>query len=264
MMMAAAAGAARAAACHFEGGVIVVPAEVDGVAGDFILDTGAARTALHDTRAGAAGIAEAAVVGKVRVDGVEVAGQSVAVEDLDVRTWNLPTPVAGVIGVDVLKGFVVDVSFAPCAVRLHAPGRAPRFAGTVLPMTWDGGLPTIEAAAADGTREVRGPFVPATGANVPVRLADDLARAPGAARPDELYPQGVWLARLGALAFAGTRQPDLGAGLMTPQGGIAGVIGGAALARFRLRFDFPRGRLVVAPGRAAARPARGRASRPGP
>jgi hypothetical protein len=91
--------------------------------------------------------------------------------------------------------------------------------------------------------------VVATGANVAVRLADDLAQAPGAARPDELYPQGVWLARLPAAAFGGLVGRDLGAGLMKPEGEAAGIIGGEVLARFGLRFDFPAGRLILAPGR---------------
>lgn len=249
--LAAVAGAARAgeAACRFEAGVIVVPAEAAGVAGDFILDTGAPRTLLHETTAQGAGIAETTFTAEVRVAGVAAPGLPIAVEDLDVRTWNLPTAVAGVIGADVLKGYVLDVDFAPCRLRLWWPGEAPAFAGEALPLAWDEGRPTAPAAAWDGTREVRGPFVIATGMNVPVRLADDLAQAPGADRPNELYPEGVWLARLAGLTVAEVEQDDLGAGLMKPSGQAAGAIGGAALSRFRLRFDFPGGRLVVAPAR---------------
>jgi hypothetical protein len=140
---------------------------------------------------------------------------------------------------------VVDVTFAPCRVRLSTPGKAPAFHGLRLPMSWEEGRPAVEAAASDGARTLRGPFVVATGLNVPVRLADDLADAPGASRPEELYPEGVWLARLVRLDFAGTEQDDLGAGLMKPQGDLAGMIGAAALARFRLRFDFPAGSLVA-------------------
>jgi hypothetical protein len=248
--LAAAPAVARAEtfACHFEAGVVVVPAEAAGVVGDFILDTGTAQTTLDETRAASQGLAEAGQAGDVRVAGVEVTGTPLAVQDLDVRTWNLPTPAVGVIGMDVLRGFVLDLSFAPCRVALYPPGRAPAFRGTALAITWDEGLPTVPAAVSDGARELRGPFVVATGANVPVRLTDDLAQAPGLSRPNEVYPQGVWLARLEALTFAGVRQRGLGAGLMKPQGEIAGVIGGTALARFRLRFDFPAGRLMVAPG----------------
>ncbi|HEX2802064.1 MAG TPA: hypothetical protein VHN73_08380, partial [Phenylobacterium sp.] len=67
--------------CWFENGVVVVPADVLGVAG----------------------------VG------------------LDLRTGALPTPVAGVIGADLLRPYVLDVSFSPCRVRISAKGRAPAF-----------------------------------------------------------------------------------------------------------------------------------------
>ena len=170
-----------------------------------------------------------------------------AVADLDVRTWNLPTPAGGVIGADILRGFVVDVSYAPCRVRLSLPGRAPRFAGRVLDLDWDLGRPTAEAAVADGAHEIRGRFVIATGANAPVRNADDLAQAPGVLRPEELYPDGVWLARLPRVAFAGAVGLDAGAGLMKPEGDVVGVLGASVLAHFRLRFDFPARKLVVQP-----------------
>ena len=151
------------------------------------------------------------------------------------------------IGADVVRDFVVDVSFAPCRVRLSAAGKAPRFKGKALALGWDGGAPVAAGEVSDEAHGFAGPFVIATGLNVPVRLADDLAQVPGAAKPAELYPDGVWLARLPQLALAGTRLDDLAAGLMKPQGETVGIIGGAALARFRLRFDFPAGRLVVAP-----------------
>src|SRR5687768_3797604 len=44
--------------CRFEAGTITVPAVVAGIAGDYILDTGAPRTTLHNTKAEAEGIAE--------------------------------------------------------------------------------------------------------------------------------------------------------------------------------------------------------------
>lgn len=225
-------------ACRFEGGVLVVAASVADVAGDFILDTGAAATLLHATRAGAEGITPAGVTGAIQLGGLTLPAQRIGVADLDVRTWNLPTPVAGVIGVDALRGRVLDVTFAPCRVRLSEPEHAPHFAGVSVPVTWDAGRPVVEAMVSDGVRRLSGPFILATGANAPVRLADDLARAPGVSRPAELYPQGVRLARLPALALADQTFTDLGAGLTAPEGDVAGVIGGPVLAHFRWRFDF--------------------------
>ena len=245
--LAAGPACAGEAACRFEGGVVVVPAEVAGIPGDYILDTGTAQSLLHETRAQTAGIEAVELTGGVRLAGVEVSPVALKVVDLDVRTWNLPTPVAGVIGADVLRGFVVDVTFAPCRVRLSEPGKAPAFHGKALTLGWDLGRPTASAAVSDDAHEIRGAFVIATGANVPVRLADDLAQVPNAAKPDELQPQGVWLARLPQVRFAGSVGRDVAAGLMPPQGDVVGVLGGEVLAHFRLRFDFPAGTLTAAP-----------------
>jgi hypothetical protein len=153
-----------------------------------------------------------------------------------------------VIGADALKGFVLDLSFAPCRLRLSRPGEAPRAAGgRSLPIAWLDARPTVRAEVADGVRLAAGPFVPATGSDVPVRLSDDLASAPNVSKADELYPGGAWLARLPQLGFAGRRLDDLAAGLVRPDGEAAGVLGGAVMARFRLRFDFPAGLLTVWP-----------------
>jgi hypothetical protein len=246
-LLATGAASAEEVACRFEAGVITVPGVVAGLAGDFILDTGAPQTLLHDTRARSEGIEGDLLTGDVRLAGLTVPRLAVGVSDLDVRTWNLPTPVVGVIGAEALRGFVVDVSYAPCRVRLSIPGKAPAFRGSEMPLGWDEGRPTAEASVSDGTRAIRGRFVIATGANAPVRLSDDLAQAPGASRPMELYPDGVWLARLPQVAFAGAVGHDVAAGLMKPEGQVVGLLGGAVLAHFRLRFDFPAGRLVVQP-----------------
>ena len=66
-------------------------------------------------------------------------------------------------------------------------------------------------------------------------------------KPQELYPDGVWLARLPQVSFAGARGIDAGAGLMKPEGDAAGVLGADVLAHFRLRFDFPAGKLIAQP-----------------
>lgn len=234
--------------CNFDAGVIVVPAEVAGIAGDYILDTGGAETVLHETLAQTAGITASELTGDVRLAGVRWADRTLKVADLDVRTWNLPTVGAGVIGVDLLRDFVVDVSFAPCRVRISRRGAAPVFRGRSRAMGWDQGRPTVMASVSDDAHEIRGAFVIATGANAPIRLADDLAQ-PSAGGSPELYPDGVWLARLPQVSFGGQTGQGVAAGLMKPDGDVVGVLGGPVLAHFRLRFDFPAGTLVVAPAR---------------
>ena len=248
LALAATPALAGEAACWFEGGVIIVSGEVMGVPGDYILDTATPHTQLAETQAQAAGFAEVALVGAVRLAGLRLSGRAVAVADLDLRTGALPTPVAGVIGADVLRAFVLDVSFAPCRVILSPAGKAPRFhAQTALPMAWVADRPAVAAAVSDGPHAVSGLFSPATGADTGLRLSDAIAHVAGAAKPDELYPYGVLRPRLRAFSFAGALSENLPAGLIKAQNpALAGQIGTPLLARYRLRFDFPASRLLLA------------------
>jgi hypothetical protein len=249
--LAAAPRPARAAeaGCWFENGVVVVAAEVAGVAGDYILDTGAPQTLLAETQAEGAGYAETALTGEVRLAGARIAALPIAVRDLDVRTGLLPTPIAGIIGADALKGQVVDVAFAPCRVAVHAPGQAPGFAARAsLRLDWISGVPAIRASAADGPHVLTGAFTLATGSDTAVRISDALAKVSGAGKPQELYPYGVLRPRLRALSLAGRIAEQARAGLIKPEDPrLAGEIGAPLLSAWRLRFDFPAGRLRLAP-----------------
>ncbi|CAN5679315.1 hypothetical protein BH11PSE1_BH11PSE1_26070 [soil metagenome] len=235
---------AQAAACWFEQGVVVVPASVAGIAGDYILDTGNATTQLHETRAQMEGLPPA-FRGEVRVDRLRLPDRPVVVVDLDARTYSFPTPIAGVIGADVLSAYVVDVSFAPCRVEIWRADKAPRVrALTVLTMHLAGGLPVVDAAIADGPRTAVGSFVVATGLDSAVRLDEALARVPGA-RAEDVAPYGPRRARLRALSLAGDLLENLLSGLQPHVQGAVGAVGPPVLSRWRLRFDFPRGRLIL-------------------
>jgi hypothetical protein len=237
------------AACWFENGVVVVTAQVMGVTGDFILDTATPRTQLAETQAQAAGFEETALTGVVRLAGLRIANRPVQVADLDLRTGALPTPVAGVIGADVLRPYVLDVSFAPCRVALNPAGRAPWFqARRTLPMAWVAGRPVVRATVSDGARSLTANFTPGIGADRAVRLSDVAADAPGAKKLLEVYPYGVLKPRLASLTLAGEVALDLPSGLMHAEDPkLAGQIGAPFLSRYRLRFDFPAGRLKLAP-----------------
>jgi hypothetical protein len=242
------AGPASAAevGCWFEKGAVVATARVAGVTGDFIVDTGAPRTVLHETKAQAEGFGEEGAVGAVELAGVRVEAIAVGVADLDARTYAFTTPIAGLIGLDALAGQVVDVSFEPCRLGVHRPGAEPRLRGRRafdLPMQ-EG---AVMAAVTDGERERRGPFRLSTGADLPIRLDEAVARVPGAAKPDELFPEGVWRARLSTLRFANETHDELEAGLLHAgdAGDVLGVIGTPILSAYRLRFDFPRRRVFL-------------------
>jgi hypothetical protein len=245
---AAAQAVVGGTACWFENGVVVVGAEVMGVPGDYILDTATPHTQLADSQAQTAGFAETALVGEVRLAGMVARDQPVAVAALDLRTGALPTPIAGVIGADMLRAYVLDVSFAPCRVTLRPAGRAPPFrAESVLPIRWVAGRPVVAAAVADGPRAWSGAFTPATGGDTGVRLSDASAAAPGAAKPKELYPYGILRPQLRAFSFAGELSENLPAGLVKAEDpALSGEIGAPLLSHWRLRFDFPAGRLMLA------------------
>lgn len=240
------AGQAR---CWFEQDTLVVSAEVLGVPGDYVLDTATPRTQLSDTRAQGLGFEETELRGDIRIAGLTLKDRPVQAASLDLRTGGLPTPIAGVIGADVLKDFVVDVRFAPCRVALWRPGHAPPFPkARALRLDWIAGVPAVEAGVSDGPRAWRGAFSPATGAPTPVRISDAYAAAPGAPKPKELYPGGGAWPRLRALSFAGELVQDVPAGLL-PAGdpALAGQLGTPILRPWRLRFDFPARKLFLAP-----------------
>ena len=251
LALAATPALAGEAACWFENGVVVVGAEVMGVPGDYILDTATPHTQLADSQAQTAGYTETTLTGEVRLAGITATARPVAVAVLDLRTGALPTPIAGVIGADVLRGYVVDVSFAPCRVALRRVGHAPRFRGQALPLAWLADRPVVSAAVADGPHAFSGAFTPATGGDRALRVSDAYARAPGpATRIKELYPYGVLQPRLRAFSFAGRLSENLRAGLVKADDpALAGEIGAPLLSRYRLRFDFPAGKLLLAPAR---------------
>lgn len=246
-VLASSPARAGEAACWFEKGTVVVPAVVAGVAGDYILDTGSPRTLLHDTRAEAAGFTDTELTGEVRIAGLTLAGQPVAVQGLDARTFAHPTPIAGVIGADVLSSFVLDVSYSPCRISLHPPDRAPPMRGLRLAMGRLGPLPLASGSVTDGVTGTTGSWIVAVSQPLPARLNEAIGAAPGAAKPEELYPGGVWTAELAGLAFGGRVTQDARAGLLrrTEAEGALGAIGSPVLSRWTLRFDFPRGRLTL-------------------
>ena len=251
LLVSAPAARAGEAACWFENGAVVVSAMVGGVAGDYILDTGTAHTVLAETQAQGAGFAETALRVEVRIAGLTLPDRPVAVLDIDPRSHAFPTPIAGVIGADILADKVLDVSFAPCRVGLYPAGHAPPFrAGTTLEIALEGGVPTLEATVADGLNTHAGRFVLATGADTAVRVDDQQAAVPGSRRsPQDLLTYGAARPRLRALSLADRLWEELPSGLIAhadlPDGAL-GVVGTPVLSAWRLRFDFPRRRLGLA------------------
>lgn len=229
-------------ACWLDRGVLVAPATAAGVSGDFIIDTGTKHSVVHNTRAQAAGIEGDSLAGEVRLAGIQVAERDLAIEDLDARTWAFPTPIAGVIGADILRDFVVELDTTPCRLTLASAGVLPSPGGASLPISWRGPLPVVPGALSDGPTARAVGLIPATGLDAAVRLSPALAVVPGG-DPTAMAPYGQGRAELRALSLGDVLFENLQAGLSDGQVDAEGAVGLQVLGRWRLRFDFPAGRL---------------------
>ena len=224
-------------ACWFENGAIVAPAAIADMTGDFVIDLSAPRTLLHETKAQMSGYAETDLTLAVRLAGQRVAAAPVIVKDLDYRGVGFDTPIAGVIGADVLDRYVISIDFAPCRLRLDPPGARFLGKGRALTVTMVNGVPTVLAAASSGDRGLSGPFALDTASNGGVR-------ARGAADAPRQKPAGV----LRGLSWNGRllqNLPTVVAGDL-PEG-VIGALGVQLLSAYRLRLDAAAGRLWLTP-----------------
>jgi hypothetical protein len=244
------AGSARSGemGCWFENGALVVPAAFGDIAGDFILDASAPTSQLHVTRAQSAGIETDRARADLEVAGQRIGGFAMAVADLDARSKGFTTNIAGVLGADALKPFVVDIDFAPCRVRFSR--RAPAaLAGPVrLRVRTIEGVPTVAAAISDGVTSAKGWFAIDT-ASAGTRIARASLSRPPPAGVDPASRQDP-PARLRAISLAGRLFEQSPSGL-SPDASrdLAGSIGGAVWSRLHMRLMLRRGWLEVTPPR---------------
>jgi hypothetical protein len=236
LLLAPAVARAGESACWIEGDAVVVPAVVAGVPGDYILDTGTPHTQLHETRAQGAGFVEVQLTADIGVAGLLFPGRPVEVANLDARTGDFPTPIAGVIGADALAGQVLDLRSAPCRVGLYPPAKAPRFqARASWPLRMVGDRPTVHAVASDGRHPAEGQYALATGSGVALQLDPAVVRAP-VPKPDAPV-----LVR--ALSVFGELHESVPTRVTGIGDGLRGAIGLAALAGRPVRIDLAHGRL---------------------
>jgi hypothetical protein len=240
-LTAASPGASRVwageTACWFENGAIVAPAAIADMAGDYVIDLSAPNTLLHETKAQMSGYAQTDLTLPVRLAGQRVAAAPVIVKDLDYRGVGFVTPIAGVIGADILDLYVVSIDFEPCRLRLDPLGERFLGRGRPLTVTMVNGVPTVQAAASSGDRGLSGAFALDTASNGGVR-------ARGAADAPRQKPAGA----LRGLSWNGQllqNLPAVAAGDL-PQG-VVGALGVQVLSAYRLRLDPAAGRLWLTP-----------------
>jgi hypothetical protein len=235
-------------ACRIENGVVVVPAMAAGVNGQFVLDTGAAQSQIDATQASEVPILTDPVTGPVRLAGRTLAAVTMAVLPLDARTRRFVIPISGVLGSDVLAGLVVDLEPSPCRLRLSEPGHERRFRARVtLPVDLRGGVPFIGASVFDGRTGKLGAFRIDTGSAFPATLSPAAAKllTPSGDPPP---PKSTAPGTLRALGFGQMAFQNQTAGLKADIPAPAlGAIGAPIWARFRMRLDYVRRRLSLAP-----------------
>jgi hypothetical protein len=253
----------------FRNGLIFVDVAVNGASGVFLLDTGAAAS-VFDPR-----FAEAAGVGLGRARQIEGRGGDVAarqgqavelvlpggpqarvapvVADLSEASRAMGVPLAGILGDDFLKGFVLRLDYRDRSVAIDADADAPTDA---TPIRF-GRTPYVAARVLLGDRVAGGDFEIDTGSNTAIEFWRPFARqALGDARGTRDIGLGVAgestieRGRIDALDVAGRRivNPEVNfadetAPAAEAGASYAGVIGGPAWNGLVLTLDLPHRRM---------------------
>jgi hypothetical protein len=242
--------------CWIDNGAVIAPAAFGDIAGDFIFDLSAPQSQLHLDRALEDGIVTPSAAGTLRLAGERIPA-TLTVANLDARTLGFPTTLNGLIGADVLAGYVVELRFSPCRLTLWRR-RPPRWrAAARLPVRMIGGVPTVRASITDGRVGLEGAFAIDTGA-LGLRVSDavgSLSRTPKGVDPASRDRPPAHLAALG-LDGEVLRSVPAGIEPKAPAGLLGGV-GEAVWSRYALRLDLRRGVLELAPP-AAPKPVSGR------
>lgn len=246
--LAAAMAWAGETRCWVDNGVVLAPAALGDIAGDFILDLSSPVSVLHDTRAQGEGIEGTSQTATLRLAGMRIDGARFQVASLDARSWGFPTTISGLIGADVLRDYVVDLQLSPCRLGLWRR-RAPALGRILasLPLAEVAGVPTIAASVSDGHRALAGRFAVDTGSRG-VRLSDRLASLSRAPKGVDTTSRTAPPARLDALGVDDVLLRNLPAALATDApASVSGGLGTTVWTRYALRIDLRRGRLELAP-----------------
>jgi hypothetical protein len=264
-----------------------IKASINGMPpADFLLDTGAASTAIDRDYAERVGLinegrfdaqgmggsasASFAPVGSIRItgpegDGVLLTDFKVGVVDLGERHEEvLWRKMAGLIGYDVLSRFAVEIDYDRQVVTFHEPKTfLYHGAGTALDMKLMSGIPVVSAGFDGGCG---GDFLVDVGNSFGAIVHGSLTRRChvftriGDRKQVRIYGGGVgdgfqsWLTRLDTLQIGpyAICQPLLALTLATSgmvgSEDYAGNLGNAVLERFKVTIDYARRKLYLEPG----------------
>ena len=260
-------------------GEIGVGVRINGQPARVFLDSGASGIALSQqtaTQLGlkTSGFLEARGYGgstdlrPIRIDRFEVPGAiqltdvaAIAIDLPDTLNSYFSRPLAGFVGYDLLAHFVVRVDFPKKQLTFISPAAFKPTAadGPALPIELDNDVPSVQAQI-DALPPAR--FLIDTGDEAVLRLYSPYVSDNGL---DKKYPHGALTTGGGIGGVSRSRTTRIGsfhvAGVtfrsvptdfsLDPKGGAsqvnAGSLGSALLSRFVVTFDYPHGRIFLAP-----------------
>lgn len=247
----------------------------------FVLDTGAGSTVINTTAAGALGLklegshqtrgagghVPSSVARGVRLDvgGARLKDLTVTAIALAPIENSMGRRIDGILGYEFFRRFVVELDYEGLLVSLYEPaGFEYGGGGEGLPLTFELNHPYVRAkVAVPGREPIEGKFVLDTGSNLPLVLLDSFVRENRLSEPPaktlKITGRGVGgevpmpVGRTGRLQLGGyslenpiTSFPQSG---WFAREGAAGNIGGAILRRFKVTFDYSRGRMFLEPNK---------------
>ena len=264
----------------YEAGHVVLQVRVNGSAPlRFILDTGFPVSAIDLRAANAAGLRtqpgpELSGVGpafwrgmrardvRLGLPGAPPLRLDLAAFPMDALATQSGGRIDGILGMDVIERWAVEIDYAAKTLRLHAPGSYPCASGcTAVPWTREGGEWFVAARVmADGHPPVAGRFRLDTGSGGALALTRPFVEAHGllAATPGTVEGTAVGIGGLSRRRVGRVAALSIGpfvverpvtafvqdsAGEMA-RADFAGVIGADLLRRFRLVLDAQSRRVV--------------------
>lgn len=253
----------------------------------FGVDTGATHTLIdrrlaealnlkvdrNEQIAGAGGVEEAAIFKNVsiKLPGAELHNQTLWGIPLNTLAAAHGHKMAGILGYELFKYFVVDIDYASAVMNLYEPASYEyRGAGQSIPLNvqYDGEIYVKASVQAPAGNPVEGEFVIDTGGNRTLLLARDfveqhqllkavektlLVRGGGVGGEIQLAMGRLKSLRLGQFEIASPVAGFIKVGQITDTG-KAGNIGGGFLSRFRVIFDYSRKRMILEPNARLAEP----------
>lgn len=262
--------------------VIIIPVRINGsFEMDFILDTGVRSTILTEpyltqflrldsvstVRVRGLGEGEdiyAVLARDINIDLPGVHGQHmnllVLPEDVISYSGMFGRPIYGIIGHDLFAQFVVEINYARKYIQLHDPTKyKPRKKAEEIPIEIRGGKPYVEAEITDFRGEViNGQWLLDTGSSNALSLYDNSLPIPDPSIPAFLgkgLSGNVYgrLARAPEFQFGSFNFTDVITGypdsnslnLQITDTLWYGNIGSEVLSRFRITFDYFRGKIYV-------------------